>query len=86
MRREEIRNELHKEPFVPFRLVMTDGKTFDIRHPELLMVGRRTATVGLTAKPEDDYYDLTAIVDLMHVIRLEPLAKPTPGKNGRKNQ
>lgn len=63
---------------------MTDGKSFDVRHPDLLMVGRRSAVVGITGTPGDEYYDLTAKLDLAHIVRLEPIEKPSSGKNGRK--
>jgi hypothetical protein len=32
-------------------MVLTDGTGYEIRHPDLLMVGLRTATVGLTGQP-----------------------------------
>ena len=69
---EELRDAL-RQPFRPFRLVMTDGMGYEIRHPELLMVGRRSAQVGLTGKPSQTFYERTITVDLLHVIRLEPL-------------
>lgn len=33
---ENLRDLLRKQPFEPFRLVMTDGVGLDIRHPDLL--------------------------------------------------
>jgi hypothetical protein len=70
---EELREVLRQQPFQPFRLVMTDGKTYDVRHPDLMMVGRRSAMVGLTGQPGRTYYERAVQVDLLHVIRLEPL-------------
>jgi hypothetical protein len=68
----ELRDALHQRPFEPFRLVMTDGVGYEIRHPDLLMVGLRTATVGLTGQPGQTFYKRTVKVDLLHVIRIEP--------------
>ena len=70
---EELRDALRQQPFDPFRLIMTDGVAFDIPHPDLLMVGRRTAVVGLTGAPGQTFYERTAKIDLLHVIRIEPL-------------
>lgn len=82
----ELRDSLRQEPFEPFRLVMTDGATFDIRHPDLLMVGLRTATVGLTGQAGQNYYERTVKVDLLHVVRVEPLEPmPAAGSNGGAN-
>ena len=30
-------------PFTPFRIQMNSGKTFDVRHPEMIKVGRSTS-------------------------------------------
>jgi hypothetical protein len=79
----ELRDALHQRPFEPFRLVMTDGVGSEVRHPDLLMVGLRTATVGLTGQPGQTFYERTVKVDLLHVFRIEPLeATPVPPQNG----
>ena len=33
------------EPFRPFRIRMASGQAFDIRHPEMILVGRNSARV-----------------------------------------
>lgn len=33
------------EPFRPFRITTTSGRSFDIRHPEMIQVGRSTLTI-----------------------------------------
>jgi len=75
---EELREPLRRTPFEPFRLVMTDGTGFDIRHPDLLWVGKRSAMVGLTGDPAQTFYERSVKVDLLHVIRLEPLESVPP--------
>jgi hypothetical protein len=70
---EDLRETLRRQPFEPFRLVMTDGQSYDFRHPDLLWVGRRSAQVGLTHDPGRTFYERAVQVDLLHVIRLEPL-------------
>ena len=74
---QEVRDALHQQPFEPFRLVMTDGKGYDIPHPDLMLVGLRSATVGLTGTPGQTFYERTVKVDLLHIIRIEPLQTPT---------
>ncbi len=82
MRRDELVEALGARPFRPFRLYVSDGGTFDIRHPEMLMVTRHSALVGL---PEDagqegaqGYPTLErhTIVDLLHITRYEQLPQP----------
>ncbi|HEV2946394.1 MAG TPA: hypothetical protein VGX70_03390 [Gemmataceae bacterium] len=75
---EELRDTLRRSPFEPFRLVMTDGTGYDIRHPDLMWVGRRSAMIGLTGDPGQTLYERSVKVDLLHVIRLEPLQTVPP--------
>jgi hypothetical protein len=75
----ELRETLKQQPFEPFRLVMTDGTGFEIRHPDLLWIGQWSAMVGLTKQPGQIFYERAVKVDLAHVIRLEPIeARPQP--------
>ena len=34
MRPEDLRNFLRQKPFRPFRVTLTDGRIYEIRHPE----------------------------------------------------
>jgi hypothetical protein len=79
---EELRDALRHQPFEPFRIVVTDGAGFEIRHADLLLVGQRTATVGLTGQPGQTFYERTIKVDLLHVLRIEPLEVAPTGQNG----
>jgi hypothetical protein len=80
---EELRDVLRHQPFEPFRMVMTDGVAYDIPHPDLLMVGRRSAVVGLTGPASQTLYERTIKIDLLHIIRIEPLqTSANPGPNG----
>jgi hypothetical protein len=79
---DELRDILRRQPFEPFRLVMTEGIGYEIRHPDLLWVGQRSAYVGLISQPSQTYYERSVKVDLLHIIRLEPLeGAATPPKN-----
>jgi len=43
MRIEDLRNALKAQPFHPFRLHLTDGRMFEIRHPEFMFMPPRNA-------------------------------------------
>lgn len=79
---EELRGTLQQQPFEPFRIVLTDGVGYEIRHPDLLWVGKRTAYVGLTGKSGQTYFERSAKIDLLHVIRTEPIESSAPPSNG----
>jgi len=74
MRSGDILTFLQRQPFRPFRLTLTDGRTYDISHPELAMVGRSTVAIGIPEKDESQpVYDHLAAVSLLHILQVEPL-------------
>jgi hypothetical protein len=80
MSHEDLRARLSQRPFLPFRLVLTEGTAYEVRHPELLMPGKCAAVIGLTSEPAQTLFDSSVLVDLLHLVRLEPLsAAPTTG-------
>ena len=70
---EDLLEAVRRRPFVPFRLCLTDGQSYEIRHPELVLPGRRTTTVGLPSDADVPLYEHTVVVDLIHIVRLEPI-------------
>lgn len=75
---------LRQRPFVPFRVHVTDGSSYEVRHPEMLMPGARSVIIGLTVPNQlPPVYESWVIVDLIHITRLEPLPIPaTPNGQG----
>jgi hypothetical protein len=73
---EEIAIVLDKRPFVPFRVYLSDGTVYEVRHPELLLLGRRSAHIGLASKADGQTLptDRVATFSLLHVVRLEPIS------------
>ena len=74
MRPSDIRVFLQCQPFPPFRITLTDGRTYEVRHPELVMVGRSSLVIGLPAPGDaEPIYDQFVTVSLLHVMQMEPL-------------
>jgi hypothetical protein len=73
MRPEDIREFLQHKPFQPFRLTLIDGRTYEVRHPELAMVGRSSVAIGVPS-PDDPrpVYDRLVTVSLLHITQIEP--------------
>jgi hypothetical protein len=82
MTQEDLQGAARRQPFEPFRVVLSTGDAFDIRHPDLIMVGRRSAIIGITNDPAGTAYDRTFKVDLLHVVGIEELPLSPPSKNG----
>ena len=53
MRRNELVEALRAGHFRPFRLYLSDGGTFDVRHPEMLMVGQHAAVIGIVRRGDN---------------------------------
>jgi hypothetical protein len=74
---EDLKARIQHRPFVPFRVVLTEGTSYEIRHPELFMLGKRSAVIGLAKNPEQTFYDASIVVDLLHIVRLAPIDTAT---------
>jgi len=59
------------EPFRPFRIRMASGQHFDIRHPEMILVGR--ASVRIYSATGDDEHEKWYDVSLMLMETIEPV-------------
>jgi hypothetical protein len=74
-------------PFRPFRIVMTNGQAYDVWHREAFLLTPTYVTVGLLPGPTVGAFERTIILDLFHVVSLEPLARPASAKgNGEAGQ
>jgi hypothetical protein len=82
MRPEELLELLRRRPFIPVRLHMTDGQTHDIRHPDLVMVFRSRATIGVTPDPATGVLERAEHCSLLHIVRVEELQTTAPPSNG----
>lgn len=70
---EQLLQALRQRPFVPFRIHLTDGTVYEIRHPEMVLPGLRAAVIGLASDPAQPLFARTETVALLHIVRLEPL-------------
>jgi hypothetical protein len=74
MRPGDIRTFLQHQPFQPFRITLTDGRTYEVRHPEPAMVGRSSLVIGLPAVGDSEpVYDRFVTVSLLHVMQMGPM-------------
>ncbi len=78
MSRNDLLKRVRQRPFAPFRLVLTEGSAYEVRHSEQVMVARDSAVIGVPGDQEQDFFDTTVLVDLFHIVRLEPLEAHTP--------
>ena len=70
MRPEDVRESLRKRPFQPIRLFLSDGAQYDVRHPDILIVGRTEVILGLPGG-NGDLPERFASIDPLHIVRIE---------------
>jgi len=79
---EELYRLLHKRPFEPFRVYLTDGRVFDVRFPEINMIGTSWIRIGILGPGDtslDPIPDHSVKVPLPLISRLELLPSvPSP--------
>ena len=72
MRPEAFRQLLRAAPFIPFRVIVTDGGRYDVAHPEAAIVRAGALNVFLRsggfAGPRGER---TAIISFIHITRVE---------------
>jgi hypothetical protein len=68
---EDLQKRLRARPFQPLRLHLSDGAAYEIQHPELVLLGRRSLVLGLANDPAQTLYDRTVDIDLLHIVRME---------------
>jgi hypothetical protein len=75
---QTFKDLLTRKPFQPFRLIMSSGEHYDVRHPEMALLTRTAMYVSTDADKDGIPEEPPAYVSLLHVTAVEPI------RNGRK--
>lgn len=78
--RDNIREFLERDPFVPFRMIMSSGKTYDVMSPRLAVLLKSEVFVAF---PDGERW---AHVPLLHITAIETLGNGRGRGNGRKRK
>lgn len=65
MNLENIRSRL-KNGFKPFAIELTNGRRFEVPHPEFILIGRHV--VGILGRD-----DVITTIDALHIVSIEDL-------------
>ena len=75
---QTFRELLTQRPFRPFRLVMSSGQSYEVRHPEMAMLTRTDMLVGV-GEVDEGVPSEFRICSLLHVTTVEPLSVGSAG-------
>ena len=78
---QTFRELLAQRPFRPFRLMMSSGQAYDVRHPEMALLTRTSILVGVDVA-DDGVPAEFKICSLLHVTAVEPLSATSTGTPG----
>jgi hypothetical protein len=73
---EVILNWVKANPFRPFRIRMNSGRTYDIRHPEMVRVGKRDLLIFTFVSDSSDVYDRWENIGLLLIESVAHLETP----------
>jgi hypothetical protein len=57
MSTQDVLNYVKAQPFRPFRIKVASGRDFDVRHPEMVRVGRNSLVVFSFLSDDPDVFD-----------------------------
>ncbi len=78
---QTFRNLLKQTPFKPFRLVMSSGQSYEVRHSEMAWVTKSDILVGIDS--DDDFVPAEfKICSMLHVTAVEPIEPTANGEQG----
>jgi hypothetical protein len=81
MHPDELFAAVRRRPFVPLRLHVSDGSAYDLRHPDSILVTRRSVILALPGDL-DVIPERAVTIALVHVTRLEEIDGTPAGTTG----
>ena len=80
--REQILERLRHKPVQPFRLVLSNGHSHEIRHPDMAWVSPYYILVAIPDPKLEGPSAIsdTVMVSMIHVAEVEPIAKKSKPK------
>jgi hypothetical protein len=77
---ESIKTMQERQPFIPFRIHVSDQSHYDITRPALVMIGGAITIVGIVRNVQSEFFDEPVIIANRHITRLEPLIEADAAK------
>lgn len=75
---EELFEYVDAEPFRPFRIQMASGRTFDVRHPEMIRVGVNAVVVFQFSEQNGRVFEKFKMLGLQLMESIELIDSPVP--------
>jgi hypothetical protein len=66
MKQDDLAKIVKAQPFVPVRLCLSNGSTYDLTHPDGILLSERVAAIAVG--------DAITLVSLLHITEVQPLS------------
>ena len=78
MTADSLYARLRRRPFVPFRMYLSGGTTYDVAHPELMLISKSGITLALydPGQSSDDVPARDVLISYLHVTSTDDLPIP----------
>ncbi len=72
MRPDDVLHMLRARPFQPFRVSLSDGQQYEVRHPDTAIVSRSTVLIGIPGpRGPEGPVERVVTCALIHITRME---------------
>jgi hypothetical protein len=75
---DAVNAELSREPFVPLRFFLSDGRTLVIRNPGLTFINRGALYVARIDRPNSRLADDLDVISLRHIVSIGQVNGESP--------
>ena len=83
MTAEDLIELLEERPFVPLRIRRDDGRSYDVRHPEMAIVTPTLVAIGVSKGNGSRLAERVTHCSIAHIVEAEPLDEPKPPRRKR---
>jgi len=73
---EGIRTLVPEKPFVPLRIYTILGQTYDITHPDLVLIGRTALHVGIASRRNPALFETVNRVAISGITEVKAIPIP----------
>ncbi|MEN1681906.1 MAG: hypothetical protein AAGJ46_20180 [Planctomycetota bacterium] len=72
-----LKERLFRQPFEPFRVRLSNGQAYEVRHPEMALLYKSGLYVGVPQN-SDDLAEEVVWCSLLHIAAVEPVGSDSP--------
>jgi hypothetical protein len=75
MKAEDLIELLEERPFSPLRLHLPNGRTHEVRHPEMAIVSEEIVTIGWRPDSSSEVAESVTHCATAHIVEAEPMIR-----------